>query len=206
MTVMSAITDRIINNKKIFECRIPLGKVCQLRNGYAFQSSSYKSNGKYKILTIANVQGDRYVTTNDCKLISTLPKDIQEHQLLKENDILISMTGNVGRVSLCSEENFLLNQRVGLLTPIIKEHEFLFQILSSNHFEKSMIACGQGAAQMNIGKNDIDNYIIPFSKKAINLSLFANLLKAYDVKIDDNYNLIYNYILQKQYLLQQMFI
>ena len=30
--------------------------------------------------------------------------------------------------------------------------EFLYQILSSQRFENSMIACGQGAAQMNIGK------------------------------------------------------
>lgn len=190
----------------LLETRISLGEVCELKNGYAFKSSSYCRNGKYKILTIANVQGNRYISTEDCKTISYLPKDLQEHQVLRENDILISMTGNVGRVSLCNDGHYLLNQRVGLLAPKIKEVEFLFQVLASEHFEQSMIACGQGAAQMNIGKSGIDGYMLPFSRKSDNMNHIAKVLQAYDNCINTNVKLLDYLILQKQYLLSQMFI
>ena len=47
--------------------------------------------------------------------------------------------------------------------------EFLYQILSSQRFENSMIACGQGAAQMNIGKGDVENYVLPYSSNGNNI-------------------------------------
>ena len=202
----SAIAHKLLNDRMLLETRISLGEVCELKNGYAFRSSSYCTDGKYKILTIANVQGNRYISTEDCKSISYLPNDLQEHQILRDNDILISMTGNVGRVSLCSKGHYLLNQRVGLLVPKIKEIEFIFQVLATEHFEQSMIACGQGAAQMNIGKGDIDGYMLPFSCKSDNMNHIAKMLQAYDNCIDTNARLLEALILQKQCLLQQMFI
>ena len=116
------------------------------------------------------------------------------------------MTGNVGRVSLCQKGDFLLNQRVGLLVSQIQEKEFLYQVLSSKNFEESMIACSQGAAQMNICKNDIDNYEIPFSHNHSILNQVARLLKNYDCIIELSNKLSVCYILQKQYLLSRMFI
>ena len=202
----SAIAQKLFNDRVLLETRISLGEVCELKNGYALKSSSYCIDGKYNILTIANVQGSSYISTESCKTISYLPNDLQEHQVLRENDILISMTGNVGRVSLCSKGHYLLNQRVGLLVPKIKEAEFLFQVLASERFEQSMIACGQGAAQINIGKNDIDGYLLPFSRKSDNMSYIAKVLQAYDNCINTNVRLLDFLILQKQYLLSQMFI
>ena len=63
----------------------------------------------------------------------------------------------------CKDGDYLLNQRVGLLQ-LAKNvnQEFLQQILSSQRFENSMIACGQGAAQMNIGKGDVESYVLPY--------------------------------------------
>lgn len=206
LSAMSAIAHKLLNDRMLLETRISLGEVCELKNGYAFRSSSYCTDGKYKILTIANVQGNRYISTEDCKSISYLPNDLQEHQILRDNDILISMTGNVGRVSLCSKGHYLLNQRVGLLVPKIKEIEFIFQVLATEHFEQSMIACGQGAAQMNIGKGDIDGYMLPFSCKSDNMNHIAKMLQAYDNCFDTNARLLEALILQKQCLLQQMFI
>ena len=208
----SAITQKLLNSSTLLETHISLGEISELKNGYAFKSSTYCVDGIYKILNIANVQGNRYISTTDCKSISQLPLDLQEHQMLNEDDILISidilisMTGNVGRVSLCQKGHFLLNQRVGLLKPLIKEREYLFQVLSCEQFEQSMIACGQGAAQMNIGKSDIDGFILPFSYCSDNLNYVAKVLRAYDNSIETNLHILNLFIRQKQYLLQQMFI
>ena len=149
----SAISKYLFARKDLLETTICLSNIATLKNGYAFQSGKYNALGKWKILTITNVPGERYINDEDCNCIINLPNDIQDHQVLKEGDILISLTGNVGRVSLCKNGNYLLNQRVGLLQ-LAKNvnQEFLYQILSSQRFENSMIACGQGAAQMNIGR------------------------------------------------------
>ena len=97
-------------------CYKPLSTFSELKNGYAFKSTTYSSKGDYQIVTIANVSGDRYIDLTSSNKIINIPNDIQSHQILKINDILISLTGNVGRVSYCNKLNCLLNQRVGLLS------------------------------------------------------------------------------------------
>ena len=101
LSYTNAISLELFNNKNLLETKTILKEVCELKNGYAFKSSTYNINGVFKVLTIANVQGYRFVTTKECNRISSVPHDLQEFQKLKENDILVSMTGNVGRVSLC---------------------------------------------------------------------------------------------------------
>ena len=170
----SAISKHLFARKDLLETTICLSNIATLKNGYAFQSGKYNALGKWKILTITNVSGERYINDEDYNCIINLPNDIQDHQVLKEGDILISLTGNVGRVSLCKDGDYLLNQRVGLLQ-LAKNvnQEFLYQILSSQRFENSMIACGQGAAQMNIGKGDVESYVLPYSSNVNNILLVA---------------------------------
>ena len=203
----SAISKHLFSRKDLLETTIRLADIAALKNGYAFQSSKYDTKGKWKILTIANVSGERYINDDDCNCIINLPNDIQGHQVLKEGDILISLTGNVGRVSLCKAGNILLNQRVGLLC-ITKNvnQEFLYQVLSSRRFENSMVACGQGAAQMNIGKGDVENFVLPYSSNANNIHLVARILHSYDECIINEQQELTLLTIQKQYLLDQMFI
>ena len=203
----SAISKHLFARKDLLETTICLSDIATLKNGYAFQSGMYKALGKWKILTISNVSGERYINDKDCNCIIKLPNDIQDHQVLKEGDILISLTGNVGRVSLCKNGNYLLNQRVGLLQ-LAKNvnQEFLYQILSSQRFENSMIACGQGAAQMNIGKGDVENYVLPYSSNGNNILFAAKILHSYDECIINELRRLTLLTMQKQYLLTQMFI
>ena len=203
----SAISKHLFARKDLLETTICLSDIATLKNGYAFQSSKYNPLGKWKILTIANVSGERNINDEDCNCIINLPSDIQNHQVLKEGDILISLTGNVGRVSLCKAGNYLLNQRVGLLQFTNNANrEFIYQVLSSRRFENSMIACGQGAAQMNIGKGDVEDYTIPYSANSLNLEVVASTLKTYDLLISVEVDRLRLFIQQKQYLLAQMFI
>ena len=203
----SAISKHLFTRKDLLETTICLSEIATLRNGYAFQSSKYNALGKWKILTITNVSGERHINDEDCNCIINLPDDIQDHQVLKEGDILISLTGNVGRVSLCKDGDYLLNQRVGLLQ-LAKNvnQEFLYQILSSQKFENSMIACGQGAAQMNIGKGDVESYVLPYSSNGNNILWIAKILHSYDECIINEQRRLTLLTMQKQYLLTQMFI
>lgn len=159
------------NNNRIPELRFPgftgewvvkkLGDVACLKNGYAFKSDTYVEKGKYKIVTIANVKNGEF-DIHSCNTIDNLPNNVATHQNLKIGDIVISMTGNVGRVCLINQQNCLLNQRVGLLEVFDNSiyKGFLYQTINSLQFEKAMILSAQGAAQPNIGKLDIESYII----------------------------------------------
>ena len=203
----SAISKLLFTRKDLLETTIRLADIATLKNGYAFQSSKYNILGKWKIITIANVSGGRYINEEDCNCIINLPNDIQDHQVLKEGDILISLTGNVGRVSLCKSGAYLLNQRVGLLHIEGNiDKEFLYQVLSSRRFENNMVACGQGAAQMNIDKGDVENFVLPYSSKANNIHLVARILHSYDECIINELRELTLLTMQKQYFLAQMFI
>ena len=198
------ISDNFLYSKDTISYK-PLKEFGKVKNGYAFKSENYVENGLYNIITIANVSGDKYIQTKECNKIKDLPNDIQKHQVLQENDILISLTGNVGRVSLATNGQHLLNQRVGLFELFDKNlTEYIYQCLSNKTFEKSMTLKGQGAAQLNIGKDDIENYLIPQpnneSKKVI------SLLSYIDKKISIEYSLLQKYREQKSFLLSNMFI
>ncbi len=206
-SLKNVLSYELIYNNRMLDGKVKLADIGELKNGYAFSSKSYRENGKYKIITISNVAGDRNTNTAKCNTITDLPKDLRPHQILKIGDILISLTGNVGRVSLCDSEDVLLNQRVGLFIPNNSLlSEFAFQAISNKRFENMMIANGKGAAQMNISKSDIDNYEVPYSTNDTLLLNISLLLRKIDIKINTEINQYDLLIKQKKYLMNQMFI
>ena len=86
------------------------------------------------------------------------------------------------------------------------DKEFLYQVLSSRRFENNMVACGQGAAQMNIGKGDVESYVLPYSSNGNNILWVAKILHSYDECIINELRRLTLLTMQKQYLLTQMFI
>ena len=202
----SIINQLIFNNIKLNQY-VKLSDFAVLKNGYAFKNKSYTDDGKFNIITIANVQGDRYINISSCNKIHQIPKDIQPHQILDIGDILISLTGNVGRVSLINISNCLLNQRVGVLK--FKNNDlkkYIFQVISNKIFENKMILKGQGAAQKNIGNEDIESFLIPFSQDISYINEIVKLLECFDEKIAIEKQIINDYLYQKKYLLANMFI
>ena len=203
----NAIIDELIFKNPDLKIKVPLREFAVLKNGYAFKSDTYDDNGQYNIITIANVSGGKYINASLTNKIISLPKDIQDHQILQHGDILISLTGNVGRVSIVDVDNCLLNQRVGVLS--FKDtymKDYIYQVLSSNKFENKMIQKGQGAAQKNISNEDVETFLITVSLDENNCRLIAQYLNLLDEKIAIETNLLNDYILEKKYLLNNMFV
>lgn len=136
-----------------------LEKVIDFYNGYAFKSADYQEEGKYKVITIANVQ-DGKLDLSKTNKIDSLSHDIREYQILKLGDIVLSMTGNVGRVCIIDAEHCLLNQRVGKVSPTKIDKYFLYFILRSERFLNEMTNMAQGGAQGNLSVNDIKSFKI----------------------------------------------
>ena len=206
-TLRSALRQRLIYQGS--SDRIPLLCFAELKNGYAFKSNTYTETGNHAIITISNVTGERYISTEGCNKIQYIPSDIQDYQILHFGDILISMTGNVGRVSMCAKGSYLLNQRVGLLKikpEYIESSEFIFQCLRDLSFTNAMKNKGQGAAQQNIGKGDIESYEIPWFDDARYMKSVANLLLEFDNAVLVEEKQYVKYTVQKAWLLSKLFI
>lgn len=183
---------------------VTLGDIANLYNGYAFKSSTYDASGEYNIITIANVTGEKYISLdNKTNKISALPDNIAAHQILKPNDILISMTGNVGRVSLNTGNHNLLNQRVGLLRTT-ENNSYVYYAIANDIFKNDMVEKGQGGAQPNIKKDDILDYEIQLPCKDEQQKI-TDFLSVFDEKIEAVRKELERWKTVKKGLLQQMF-
>lgn len=141
-----------------------LGEVCEILNGFAFQSKNYVPNG-IRVIRITNVQKG-YIEDKDPKFYPLETQSELSRYLLKDGDLLLSLTGNVGRVAII-DNSYLpayLNQRVACIR-IKKGKEldisFLFHLLYSNKFEEDCIKSSKGAAQLNMSTVWLSSYPIP---------------------------------------------
>ena len=142
--------------------KIRIGNVCDILNGYAFKSENYASSG-VRIIRISNVQkGYIEDTTPAFYPIETADLD---RFMLEQGDLLMSLTGNVGRVAILGKELLpaALNQRVACLR--LKSDKisknYLFHILNSNFFEQQCIMASKGVAQKNLSTEWLKDYEIP---------------------------------------------
>ena len=142
--------------------KIRIGDVCDILNGYAFKSENYIDSG-IRVIRIANVQKGYIEDTTP----AFCPYDSKglERYMLEEGDLLMSLTGNVGRVALLQKDMLpaALNQRVACLR--LKSNQiskgYLFHFLNSNFFEQQCIQSSKGVAQKNMSTEWLKEYEIP---------------------------------------------
>ena len=130
----------------------------EILNGYAFKSSSYINEG-YRVIRITNVQSG--YLEDEKPVFYEYNTKLNKYEL-KDSDILISLTGNVGRCALVTKE-FLpayLNQRVCCLRTSTEKvlSKFLYYILNSKKFEFDSINSSQGIAQLNMSTEWLKEY------------------------------------------------
>jgi len=146
---------------------VKLNKIASVQNGYAFRSKEYVSDGM-RVLRITNVQKGEIVDNNPQYIDFSRADEFNNFQL-HHGDILISLTGNVGRVGVLKKEHepAVLNQRVGAIRVISDSvsQQYLFLYLNSNQFEKDAIRNSKGIAQLNLSSNWVENYEIPLPPK-----------------------------------------
>ena len=145
---------------------IRIGDACEILNGYAFKSEQYVADG-IRVIRIANVQKG-YIEDNT-PAFYPIDSTGLERYMLEEGDLLMSLTGNVGRVAIL-EGQFLpaaLNQRVACLR--LKTNKiskgYLFHILNSDYFERRCIQSSKGVAQKNMSTEWLKDYEIPLYTK-----------------------------------------
>ena len=131
---------------------VALKDVVQIRNGYAFKSNHYQDDG-IRIIRISNVQ-DGFISDEAPKYYPNNYLEELKDYMLHEGDLLMSLTGNVGRVGFLPQTLLpaALNQRVACIRQISEniDIQYLFYIFKSQSFLAQCVASGKGVAQQNI--------------------------------------------------------
>lgn len=158
---------------------VRIGDVCEVLNGFAFKSENYAESG-IRVIRIANVQKG-YIEDSTPVFYPADSVGLDKY-MLKNGDLLVSLTGNVGRVAILAKE-FLpaaLNQRVACLR--MKSDRvskgYLYHILNSDYFEQKCIQASKGVAQKNMSTEWLKDYEIPVysqEKQAEIVSIFDRL-------------------------------
>lgn len=138
----------------------PLNEIAEIISGFAFKSGDYVKDGKYKIVTIKNVQDGCFIPETTDSL-TEVPRKVKQSQILKSGDIILSLTGNVGRTCLVFGQNYLLNQRVAKLVAKRPEHySFIYFLLRSKAMVVALENLSNGAAQQNLSPINMGNYLV----------------------------------------------
>ncbi|OWF65780.1 hypothetical protein B6A14_08415 [Polynucleobacter hirudinilacicola] len=161
-----------------------LGELVEVQNGGAFKSSEYAESGHF-LMRITNVQKG-YISNNNPKYVSIQINSKLRQFILNEGDILMSLTGNVGRVGIVKGNNLpaALNQRVARLKINSKEIDknYLFWFLNNDKTRIKIESCGYGAAQINVSSKQIELIEIPLPPIAEQQRIATILGKAEEIR------------------------
>lgn len=155
----------------------PLHEFLSFVNGFAFKSQYYQNSGKYRIITIKNVQ-DGKIDSQGSSCIDIFPEKFSPNCILNIGDVLLSLTGNVGRVGIVCEENLLLNQRVAKVK--VKQDTLLplvYFILRNSNVKNRMESISKGTAQQNLSPIDALKLEVNITKE--NILYLSKILKSF---------------------------
>ena len=187
--------------------KFKISEVCNISNGFAFKSEKYVNDNGARVIRITNVQKGKIVD-NDPKLYPFSELDKLEAYKIFEGDILMSLTGNVGRVGRFPKELLpaYINQRVCRVMPKNEKLDtnFLFHFLNSDVFENEAIKNSAGAAQLNLSTKWLGDFEIPLPNLATQQRIAAILDQA-DAIIQNNRAIVQKYDALTQSLFLEMF-
>lgn len=127
-----------------------LGDFVQFKSGFAFKSGTFTADGEHRLVTIKNVQDGSFSPECDSRM-DELPERMPNYCVLDDGDILLSLTGNVGRVCLVFGGQFLLNQRVSKLVPAeTLDRALTYCLFRETSMRVKLEQISNGVAQQNL--------------------------------------------------------
>lgn len=170
-----------------------LGEITEIKGGYAFKSSKFLNKiSKYQVIKMGNLYQNKLLLDRNPSFMSKI-FDKEEQYLLKKNDIILTLTGTVGKrdfgysYKIKNEKNLLLNQRLACIRVKSMEYntDFIKEIIRNEKFLNDFfeLSIGGTGNQANVSIKDIENIeiIIPLYKEQQKISDF---LSAVDEKIE----------------------
>jgi type I restriction enzyme S subunit len=152
---------------------LKLRELCDLQNGFAFKSTDYVHESNVMNFRMSQIRpGGKVDLNHGAKYLPKEFVDLYKEYILKEGDIVIAMTDMASDTKILgvptqikSNKLFLLqNQRVGKLKELNTKYidvGYLRYMLTSPQVYSYYKQFGKGGVQINLGKDDILNAIIP---------------------------------------------
>lgn len=199
-----------VDNPYNFE-REKLGELIDVIGGYAFKSNDFIDEG-IPVIKIGTANKGYF----DLNTLAFLPQDFgdkYEKYLVTSGDLLITLTGTVGKddyANICEVTDdysrYLLNQRVAKLkikSNNINKH-YLFYCFKQKKFKEQLTSVSRGVRQANISNDDIKKLLVPLpslktQEKFSEIILKIELQKKVLTRSLNNLELLYNSLLQKAF-------
>ncbi len=176
-----------------------LGTIVDFQNGFAFKSKDELDISNTQLIRMGNLYNNNldldrrpvYYPDNFC--------DIYKKFLLKEGDLIISLTGTTGKKDYGftvkvpkSDKNLLLNQRIAkvvILDECKTSKDYLLFFLLSKTFLDRLYKTANGTRQANLSTDAIKRITIKFPSLSEQNSIVAKLdaLSAETKKLEELY-------------------
>lgn len=180
--------------------KVALNSVCKIIGGYAFKSGLMSSTpGKYQVIKMSNLYKGSFDLSRNASFLNDID-DRQKSFLLKDGDILITLTGTVGKrdygysVLIKEPNNLLLNQRVCLIRPDRSkiDSRFLLSVLQSRDFLELFYASSIGGTgnQTNVSIVDLGELEIKIPETLFEQKKIADSIEQWDTAIEKTEALI----------------
>lgn len=151
---------------------IRMADVGQLKNGYAFKSAEYVTDG-IQVVRISDLEEDT-ISTKDAAYY-TAQTDLTPY-LIENDSFLICMTGSIGKMAWVRDNApRYLNQRVGMFVPYgICNNSYIWYYLHTNHVIDGWIRA-KTSTNGNIKSSDITELMLPLPPLAEQKRIVAKI-------------------------------
>ncbi|RDY22925.1 restriction endonuclease subunit S [Romboutsia maritimum] len=169
-----------------------LSEIASIKGGYAFKSKEFSNyKDKYQVIKMGNLYQNQLLLDRSPSYKKEITEK-EEQYLLKSGDIIITLTGTVGKKDfgysyrISDEKNLLLNQRLGLIRnkENISDDRFLkYTVLDKffldQFFESSVGGTGN---QANVSTKNMEEFYV-YSPKLEEQEKIASFFSLIDDKI-----------------------
>lgn len=186
--------------------------VATLLGGFAFKSNLMQANkAKYQVVKMSNVYQGFLSLERTPSFLENIT-DKEKKYILKDGDIIMSLTGTIGKrdygyaAVISDHQNLLLNQRLCKYSATkISDQSFLLYLLKSSRFLYYFFMIGRGGTgnQANVGTNEIKQIEValpPLSEQ----QKIAKILSTWDKAIKQSQKLIEQLNNRKKGLMQHL--
>lgn len=143
--------------------KIRLSEIVELKHGHQFRSEDIIKEKGIPLIKIKQIGENGNLDLKELTYISKDRLDEFREYIIKNGDILISLTGNVGRIVIVKDlkEIAIQNYRVGKLI-VSKEvsENFIKYVIESDFVKRQLEKNSNQTAQANFGKQDLNKIII----------------------------------------------
>ncbi|WP_306668394.1 restriction endonuclease subunit S [Phocaeicola sp.] len=195
-----------------------LGDLVDFQNGYAFKSSKFLYDGKYKIIRIKELKNGLVKFFEDTVSISDEPNEILSKILVNKGDVIFALTGDpvskqnanswVGRVSLYTHDiPAYLNQRTCKIIQcnnVVPQYVYYYFRQYENLYSLASKATGS-ASQANISTKILEDTEILLPSLSVQEKMVA-ILASLDNKIALNRRINDNLEQQAQAMFKSWFV